>query len=69
MSVEGHNGKAKRLPWWAIFAMFFIPLAMFRLLTSYLPPLSDSARETIIAAAAIFIAGLLTYSIYRFVRM
>lgn len=44
-------------------------MTAFRLLPEYFPPLSDAGRQTVVAVAAILIAGLLTYSIYRFVRM
>jgi hypothetical protein len=69
MSDRPESSQARRWPWWAVFLALMLGMTSFRLLSEYFPPLSDAGRQTFVAIAAILIAGFLTYSIYRFVRM
>ncbi len=59
---------AKRWPWWVFFIGPALGVGTSRMMSGIWPNMSVAGRETIIGIAAIFIAGLLTYAIYRFVR-
>ena len=69
MSDQPEGSQTRRWPWWVFFVAPGLGMATFRVLSEYFPPLSDAARQTSVAIAAILIAGFLTYSIYRFVRL
>jgi len=69
MNDQSDTPQSKRWPWWAVFVGPALGVVTSRAMSAYWPHLSGTGHETIIAIAAILIAGLLTYSIYRFARM
>ncbi|HEV7289499.1 hypothetical protein [Sphingomonas sp.] len=68
MSEQSNMPPAKRWPWWLYFMGAALGAGASRMMSVFWSSMSVAGRETIIGIAAIFIAGLLTYAIYRFVR-
>lgn len=59
---------AKRWPWWLYFMGAALGAGASRMMSVFWSSMSVAGRETTIAIAAIIIAGILTYAIYRFIR-
>ena len=59
---------AKRWPWWLYFMGAALGAGASRMVSAFWSSMSVAGRETTIGIAAIIIAGILTYAIYRFIR-
>ncbi|WP_448658860.1 hypothetical protein ACPVPU_00040 [Sphingomonas sp. CJ99] len=68
MMAKPNEIAARKVPWWLYLIGPVLGVGTSRLSEHFLPPLSDGARHSIVVAAAILIAVLLTYAIYRFSR-
>lgn len=59
---------AKRRPWWLYVAGGALGAGASRMMSAFWSSMSAAGRETTIGIAAVIIAGILAYAIYRFIR-
>lgn len=68
MSEQSNVPTAKRWPWWLYVTGAAVGVGTSRIMSAFWSSMSAAGRETMIGIAAIIIAGILSYAIYRFIR-
>ncbi|MDK2766506.1 MAG: hypothetical protein KYX69_02180 [Sphingomonas sp.] len=68
MSEQSNMPPAKRWPWWLYVMGAALGAGASRVMSAFWSNMSAAGRETFIGIAAIIIAGILSYAVYRFIR-